>query len=1692
MNGQGGFLEGLFLLIQTASDVFWTLVATFMDLVRDAGPFSCGLAVVVFVGVGYFITLLMQSHHNKTLAKKPDEPVNMFLQELLFTAPGLLLWLLALPFILVFRLVRGVKKSVSSALEDREKRKKEAAKKEEGMFGDLDDDQGVQTAESPAPDPSRLQATGDEDAGEEEDEDNPDDEPLLVASLGPSFLGGAVITGFLYIFGIITEPLLRLQLRLSEGLPAWEFLIIGDRPELQWYLPLSEYPWMGGAVTVGFWCFLWWQSARIIRLVLHKQVGANLIGEIEDGGVLPYWRSWFGAPELYRPDDTYMRWAKWLPMASVPFLLFSWLSMGGDPYRMSPSMFAISLLLAISWGIHFSLEGIYRPDDSEDGGDEDDGEVIRANAWDQVLEDVTERFQLRPPHIFEPPRAIEPLAFSTIDPESEGIVSPLLTELLPEPREFTHMQYVVLRTLSLLGYIHTDPPLPRGELDLGTTVAGQDETTGRHRNQIVLAPEGFGKSTMAMLAACNHAIIHTRSTLIVTRDESRALSLFQSIRRSIEPSTLRWNIRERRVGGDVVNDLAQGIVPDIIVCSLRQLVINILDEPLTYAPFLENLGLIIIDDVESFCGAVETHAQLAFRRLILRVNQMLGVKELGEEHAPMMLVLGADTMHDTPAWARTLCGVDAVARYFDYSSDEASEREAALKAYHGIAPIQEEGGEERKKGTTPGLQGHFHLTYRLNDFRNADDEVLDIQDLIESCERLAVPWHYRPCGDIRRHVGRQRLHLRDEPKYHKESPLEAGVIILEGHWSEVRREIARLRRAGADFSPVKSEKKAEEESLAGSKKKKKKKKKPPTVPVAIVTVIDRDEEMALTELNQQSTLADSLTTLPRPVVRPPVGRMVLEHLSAEMTSNWVEVGDVLDIFGNASARTLTRLADAGMLMSEERVDLHPDIQLYDNRVYVRATSRAMGDGRRHTGLLPPKVSQVELPSGDSVHVRDRTNLNIIDFADGESAHHVYYPGKIFEHAMGRFVVVGYGVDEEDQVNTNANARDQVITHDVLVEPFLGEGLSSPRRRLWVYHCDEKTAIERHLMPYHPAVGPPPRVLPEELPQMEPVLIGDFPVATSMSRVSCVIEHVATYRLGERHGEVRQRIIADPELEREHLKPVGTMALGLYPNPEVDFELDDDPPQLRLEEARLIAAAMRAVLPSMYRGADFSLEVGIQIDALSPEADHVFSPSEGFYFFDPQPGGNGASRALHRDGVELLLRLCRVYIERVLYHDRLRARYDYWGDESEIVAGQADGAPEASDARGTWFVDLESLGIEDGQENDGGSGDERTVAPGTAIRQRDREIRKRALIWLDSRLRPEGSLSGGRRVGNYGSGSEEGEGDISDIGRCWYSRVGTVTDLLWTKHRWRLDEAGGEAMADVGFDRDTAAESRFFGPESPGLKPDLKMMSEQLQNPGFMLSDQTVWGAARPLWVMESGMDVPVGTDGELVLSQPMRDHQLFASAITAHDFEALEPLALLLQERSWTDTSTLKGRYDLVDYITRFVQGIPSTGLTEPRLGARPPVHTLLHRIGDADSKSLVLAILLRHCGFDTGLFVSLEGKGAMCAVALVEGGAGEEGDPEVTIANLQQWREAVGLKGEDLLWGELPSRPGGPEAPLQLYLPVDPMRDLAPGQFRIEKPDQWAFMPLAPVWFKVGVYEKLEEEAEKEAEEKSGDGGEA
>src|SRR5690606_19034898 len=158
---------------------------------------------------------------------------------------------------------------------------------------------------------------------------------------------------------------------------------------------------------------------------------------------------------------------------------------------------------------------------------------------------------------------------------------------------------------------------------------------------------------------------------------------------------------------------------------------------------------------------------------------------------------------------------------------------------------------------------------------------------------------------------------------------------------------------------------------------------------------------------------------------------------------------------------------------------------------------------------------------------------------------------------------------------------------------------------------------------------------------------------------------------------------------------------------------------------------RAVLPSLIRGASSDLTVELRLHESTPAAEYVLGPTEGIAIYDLHTGGNGAARALYNHGLESLLRLVRLALERVLYHGRLLARYDTWGDPEEVLT--------------------------------------RSPATGTATafdphRDIDAQRRHEALNWLDSRLRPEDGAALNPRLGVYGSGSEPGEGDVFDLGR----------------------------------------------------------------------------------------------------------------------------------------------------------------------------------------------------------------------------------------------------------------------------------------------------------------------------------------
>ena len=132
----------------------------------------------------------------------------------------------------------------------------------------------------------------------------------------------------------------------SRGLSAWQFLLLGRRPETGWYLPLERYPFLAGLLSILLWVLLWSLAGIAVRLFLVRHLGRNLVAERENPELLTLWRRRCGVPFLAYPSRSYQEWAVWPVAAAVPLLIWAWFSLGGDPYRVEPGETIAAAVLA--------------------------------------------------------------------------------------------------------------------------------------------------------------------------------------------------------------------------------------------------------------------------------------------------------------------------------------------------------------------------------------------------------------------------------------------------------------------------------------------------------------------------------------------------------------------------------------------------------------------------------------------------------------------------------------------------------------------------------------------------------------------------------------------------------------------------------------------------------------------------------------------------------------------------------------------------------------------------------------------------------------------------------------------------------------------------------------------------------------------------------------------------------------------------------------------------------------------------------------------------------------------------------------------------------------------------------------------------------------------------------------------------
>src|SRR6185436_8985462 len=123
------------------------------------------------------------------------------------------------------------------------------------------------------------------------------------------YLLAGLVTAGIYLLAAASGPLVRRYLGLSPGASPWQFVFLGQRGELGWYLPLSRFPFLGALLCLLLWVTIWTVAGIVVRFLLHRHLARNLVEDRDRDEVLPFWRRWCGTPFLARPAASFREWA---------------------------------------------------------------------------------------------------------------------------------------------------------------------------------------------------------------------------------------------------------------------------------------------------------------------------------------------------------------------------------------------------------------------------------------------------------------------------------------------------------------------------------------------------------------------------------------------------------------------------------------------------------------------------------------------------------------------------------------------------------------------------------------------------------------------------------------------------------------------------------------------------------------------------------------------------------------------------------------------------------------------------------------------------------------------------------------------------------------------------------------------------------------------------------------------------------------------------------------------------------------------------------------------------------------------------------------------------------------------------------------------------------------------------------------
>lgn len=618
-------------------------------------------------------------------------------------------------------------------------------------------------------------------------------------SPGPGVLAAALVVVGVYVVGRVIDPLLATTISRPEGIDPAVFARIGffewrllGRPWSWPLLPLEDHPALGLALHAVVWPLLLLAVWRLLRRIARL---ADVRWDTPERS-LPWFYRWVGATTAHGADARFSTWARGVLVLVIPLhALAGWhlasrtleadlapaalrcaaasapadalgQLLGGlgagleaagrvvaPPFWEAPGAWVVAALLFFCLAMHLRLVG--RPPATVEKPASD-----APPARDLVLPDPLRRFG-------DAVRSLVPdaelVALERVAP-TEGRTSPLAPALGALAREL----FVALTGSSELWSHQRDvldhldrsfrvkAPARRAAPSLDEEVARSpivrpDSATP---HALLLAAEGSGRTTLALLVSLHVHLDRGASVLVVARDRAHARAWIDRLRDALAGSSARWNVQTALAGEDLGEALLAGRTPGIVVGGLEEIEAEVLCDGRTDA-FLGRLGLVIADDVDAFTGVAEMHLHVAMRRLWSLL----------------------DTLHDAPYPVSLLATAGPSARGMD------SWVRHVLAAPLAIFDVDSAPSRER-------------VLVRRRDLVDASGRDLPLARLAEACDAGELPWHMRLAGDGRRGTRRAELELTGLRRHHRLDPAHALVVLVEGSFPDVRREARRLAHAG--------------------------------------------------------------------------------------------------------------------------------------------------------------------------------------------------------------------------------------------------------------------------------------------------------------------------------------------------------------------------------------------------------------------------------------------------------------------------------------------------------------------------------------------------------------------------------------------------------------------------------------------------------------------------------------------------------------------------------------------------------------------------------------------------------------------------------------------------------------------------------------------------------------------------------